>query len=84
LKGTDIVLVPQPSDDVNDPLNWPAWKKSLAFVSVISFASLTIWMIGGVGAAVLLFMKEFGTDLNRTVTDLISYAVLAIGFGVWL
>ena len=22
-----IVLVPQPSDDPNDPLNWPQWKK---------------------------------------------------------
>jgi hypothetical protein len=22
-----IILVPQPSDDVNDPYNWPRWKK---------------------------------------------------------
>ena len=26
-RNLHIVLVPQPSDDPNDPLNWPAWKK---------------------------------------------------------
>lgn len=26
------VLSPQPSDDVNDPLNWPGWKKELNIV----------------------------------------------------
>jgi hypothetical protein len=24
-----ILLVPQPSDSPNDPLNWPKWKKEL-------------------------------------------------------
>lgn len=30
-KGRDahIVLSPQPSEDPNDPLNWPAWKKEV-------------------------------------------------------
>ena len=28
-KHSHIVLVPQPSDDPNDPLNWPSWKKHL-------------------------------------------------------
>jgi hypothetical protein len=28
-KNEHIVLVPQPSDDPNDPLNWPQWKKHL-------------------------------------------------------
>lgn len=25
----DIVLVPQPSNDPNDPLNWPLWQRDL-------------------------------------------------------
>ena len=29
-KNKHIVLVPQPSDDPNDPLNWPKWKKHMA------------------------------------------------------
>lgn len=30
-KNSHIVLVPQPSDDPNDPLNWPKWKKHTVF-----------------------------------------------------
>ena len=30
-KDSHIVLVPQPSDDPNDPLNWPKWKKHMVF-----------------------------------------------------
>lgn len=38
-----IKLVPQPSDDPRDPLNWPTWKKffTLAIVSYASFVSIT-------------------------------------------
>ena len=28
-RNAHIVLVPQPSDDPNDPLNWPKWKKHM-------------------------------------------------------
>lgn len=28
-KEAHIVLNPQPSDDPNDPLNWPLWRKEL-------------------------------------------------------
>lgn len=30
-KNSHIVLVPQPTDDPNDPLNWPKWKKHTVF-----------------------------------------------------
>ncbi|KAA8642053.1 hypothetical protein EYZ11_005592 [Aspergillus tanneri] len=29
-----IVLIPQPSDDPEDPLNWPLWKKLLIFAAI--------------------------------------------------
>ena len=28
-KTGQIILVPQPSDSPNDPLNWPRWKKEM-------------------------------------------------------
>ncbi|KAK5031512.1 hypothetical protein LTR13_007840 [Exophiala sideris] len=31
-KDKHIVLAPQPSEDPNDPLNWPAWKKELQLI----------------------------------------------------
>ncbi|KAL3466248.1 MFS general substrate transporter [Aspergillus heterothallicus] len=27
--GQDVILQPRPTDDPNDPLNWPAWRKYL-------------------------------------------------------
>ena len=29
-----IILDPQPEDSVNDPLNWPAWQRDLALLSL--------------------------------------------------
>lgn len=31
-RNAHIVLSPQPSEDANDPLNWPAWKKELVII----------------------------------------------------
>lgn len=28
-KDNEIVLIPQPSSDPNDPLNWPLWQRDL-------------------------------------------------------
>lgn len=43
VKGQDIVLQPRPTDNPNDPLNWPIWRKHLnfglsAFYAVMVFA----------------------------------------------
>lgn len=82
-RNTDIVLIPQPSDDINDPLNWPSWKKTLAFAPIVIFTALGTWVIGGLGTALVLLMIEFGKDLNDTATGLISWSVLAFGAGVY-
>ncbi|CAK7202830.1 hypothetical protein SEUCBS139899_005557 [Sporothrix eucalyptigena] len=34
-KHNDIILTPQPSDDPNDPLNWPSWKKYLTMLILV-------------------------------------------------
>ena len=80
----DIVLVPQPSNDVNDPLNWSQPKKSLAFSPIVVFAFLGNWMIAGLGVAILILFQEFGKDFNTTVQGLIGFPVLALGAGVSL
>ncbi|KAF2093009.1 MFS general substrate transporter [Rhizodiscina lignyota] len=40
-----IVLIPQPSDDPNDPLNWSWLKKHLVFASLLPGCFLTDWVI---------------------------------------
>jgi hypothetical protein len=42
--GKTIILVPQPSDDPNDPLNWPLWQRDLL---LLLYAYCTILTIGG-------------------------------------
>jgi hypothetical protein len=31
-RDSHIILSPQPSEDPNDPLNWPHWRKELIIV----------------------------------------------------
>jgi len=40
-KGRDahIVLSPQPSEDPNDPLNWPLWKKEM-IIAILCLGSM--------------------------------------------
>lgn len=47
------VLIPQPTDDPVDPLNWPRWKKSLV-LSVIALAAAVPDYAGSTGAVALL------------------------------
>lgn len=37
---TDIVLVPTPSDDPNDPLNWTVKRRNLALTCTCMYVSL--------------------------------------------
>jgi hypothetical protein len=82
--NSDIVLVPQPSDDPNDPLNWPYWKKIAAFIPISILATVAGWVIGGPAAAIPLLMEEFNKDLKNTVDAIINWPVLLLGLGVHL
>lgn len=33
--ASSVILVPQPSEDPNDPLNWPKWKRGLVFYTIL-------------------------------------------------
>lgn len=42
--GETIILVPQPSNDPNDPLNWPLWVRDL--LSLL-YGYCTLLVVGG-------------------------------------
>ncbi|KAI5281514.1 hypothetical protein KEM54_003239, partial [Ascosphaera aggregata] len=48
-----ILLVPQPSDDPNDPLLWPLWKKDLVLL-ILCFAAVLCTTVGPILAATTL------------------------------
>jgi hypothetical protein len=63
-RNAHIVLAPQPSEDPNDPLNWPRWKRELCFF---------VLNIGGVlGACVVSPM------LNTSIVLLSVYFKVSI------
>lgn len=43
-RGKTIILVPQPSNDRNDPLNWPLWVRDL--ISLL-YGYCTLLVVGG-------------------------------------
>ena len=81
-ENSDIVLVPQPTDDPNDPLNWPRWKKICAFTTLSLFAVESGWIVGAVSTGIVLLMEEFHTDLNTTVDGVVNWSILLLGLGV--
>ena len=78
-KSSHIVLVPQPSEDPNDPLNWPTFKK------------LTVMLIIGLGgciyastlgpllnAGLFVISTEFGVQIGD-ITVISGYQLLVAG-----
>jgi hypothetical protein len=43
-KQQHIVLVPQPSNDLNDPLRWPLWQRDLM---LLMYLYVTLLSVGG-------------------------------------
>jgi hypothetical protein len=44
-RNGNVVLIPQPSDDPDDPLNWSWLKKHAVFMSLLPGCFLTDWVI---------------------------------------
>jgi hypothetical protein len=83
-KGTsDIVLVPQPTDDPNDPLNWPYYKKVAAMMAISLMAVMPSWIIGGGAVGIPQVMKAFGSELSQVVDTLVTWPSLLLGLGVF-
>ncbi|KAJ9134338.1 MFS general substrate transporter [Pleurostoma richardsiae] len=74
-KDAHIILVPQPTDDPNDPLNWPEAKK-LILISTACFGGV---MMAAVYSSLLNpALGVMATELDRPINDI---AVLS-GYGL--
>lgn len=78
-KYADTVLVPQPSDDPNDPLNWPQWRKDLALAILMGITVIVgcVWIMLAPGQGVLV--KEFNVSMTE-VSKSTGAHILVIGF----
>lgn len=85
VKAGRDVLVPQPSDDLHDPLNWsPFWKYTTIFAATL----LTFSM--GLGPLALAPMfGNYIAEFNRSLEDVVQFtgvAILCLGFSnfIWV
>ncbi|KAF2676267.1 MFS general substrate transporter [Lentithecium fluviatile CBS 122367] len=78
-KKTNIILVPQPSLDPNDPLLWPTWKRETAFAilffNCIIFAACPGPMIAPATVALAL---QLSVPVKH-VAELSGYQLLIVG-----
>ncbi|KIJ51227.1 hypothetical protein M422DRAFT_244411 [Sphaerobolus stellatus SS14] len=82
---SDIILVPQPSDDPNDPLNWPRWKKHTTYF-VLTYGTVLCGALGPlVSADMVNLATEFHVSLQAMSRALGTalVATLAIATMVW-
>ncbi|KAH8109264.1 MFS general substrate transporter, partial [Phellopilus nigrolimitatus] len=78
-RGKDgIILVPQPSDSPNDPLNWPFWRKTMLMLTITFGAGV----VGAFGPIIGAGLVQVAENLNSTVGELSKITgdlVLSIG-----
>jgi len=78
-----IVLAPQPSDDPNDPLNWPRWQRDFVMLIILMGALLyASVMTPMLSAAQVVMAIDIGVSITK-ISQLSGYQVLvcaAIGY----
>ncbi|GAB1318697.1 hypothetical protein MFIFM68171_08907 [Madurella fahalii] len=78
-----IILVPQPSDDPNDPLNWPLWKRDL-ITFILSMTAIFATALGPILAAntgTLVF--HYLTTFDR-IAELTGYYLAGVGVAAFI
>ncbi|PVI06718.1 MFS general substrate transporter [Periconia macrospinosa] len=75
-KNPDIILIPQPSADPNDPLNWPYVKK-VVVISIIAFGSVLYAAVLAplLSPALVVIAKEFDKPVGE-ITVISGYMLL--------
>ncbi|EPQ61258.1 MFS general substrate transporter [Gloeophyllum trabeum ATCC 11539] len=78
-----IILVPQPSDSPNDPLNWPTWRK-MALMLTITYGAGIVGAFGPIiGAGLVQVAENLNTDVSQ-LSEITGDTVLAIGLVLFL
>lgn len=75
-----IILVPQPSDDPNDPLNWPLWRRDL-IAFILSLTAIFATSLGPILAANTITLSLWLSVMFTQVALLTGYFLLGVGIG---
>ncbi|KAI0009402.1 MFS general substrate transporter [Xylariaceae sp. FL0662B] len=75
----DIILVPQPSDSPNDPLNWSStWKNTIMLVLAFS-SGVTISLGPMISPGLVVLSEEYKVDLDLVNSFMVGSIVLFTG-----
>ncbi|KAJ3477995.1 hypothetical protein NLG97_g8693 [Lecanicillium saksenae] len=75
----EIILDPQPDDSVNDPLNWPSWRRDTALLSLGFYCMLG----GGVTPLIAAGFTDVAHEYNVEVeTVALTTGLYMMGLGV--
>ncbi|TFK41975.1 MFS general substrate transporter [Crucibulum laeve] len=80
-RHSHVVLIPQPSDDPNDPLNWPRWKKEACFWTLAFAATLDGALSPMTGPGYVLLSKQFGVSVDDVAS---SFGAILLGLGCFM
>ena len=79
-KDGRIVLAPQPSNDPNDPLNWPRWRKEACYIVLnvcgLLCASVTAPMLN---TSIVILAGDFDVSVPAIVVVSGGYILLVTG-----
>lgn len=78
-----IILVPQPSDDPNDPLNWPLWKRDL-ITFILSMVAILATCLGPILAANTLTLTFHYRRPFSKIADLTGWYLLGVGIAAFI
>jgi len=80
-----IILVPQPSDDPDDPLNWPIWRRDMItfFLCLMSIIASTVSPLMAANTVTLLtYYAQNGVQVDVTDLALLTgYNLLGTAIG---
>ncbi|CRK31560.1 hypothetical protein BN1708_015975 [Verticillium longisporum] len=84
-KDGHTVLLPQPTVDKDDPLNWPSWKKH-AVLFVVAWGAFCADFTSAAGSApILLQAQEWHESISRVnETNSINVLMMALGGLIWV
>ncbi|KAI1133237.1 hypothetical protein F5Y10DRAFT_131699 [Nemania abortiva] len=66
-KYSTVELSPQPSEDPNDPLNWPLWKKNLNFLALLAMVAVVGAMKTALVSVHSIIAGQEGVDYTSAV-----------------
>ncbi|KXJ84964.1 major facilitator superfamily domain-containing protein [Microdochium bolleyi] len=79
-KDDDVILIPTPTMDTRDPLNYAPWKKWAILILVSAYSSTAVILSSGMGAFITVIKASYpGQELETN--DLMTYPTLFMGIG---